>query len=94
MNNDEILQAISGKRTLKVTYNQSVRMVEPHAFGYDHDGDLTLSCWQRSGGSGVGFRDLHVDKITSIAITDQTFPGPRFGYSRTSKKFPHIICQL
>lgn len=89
-----IIFAIEKQRVLTVTYKGSIRTVEPHALGIDHNGDVTLSCWQRSGGSGEGFRDLHIDRIDLLAVTDQTFPGPRSGYSRNSKKFSRVFCRL
>ncbi|WP_422392371.1 WYL domain-containing protein [Nitratireductor thuwali] len=80
-----ICDAISNRHVLTFTYKGRVRTVEPHALGYDGDGDLTLCAWQLSGGSGQDFRDFHVDKLFGLAATGASFAGPRLGYSRDDK---------
>lgn len=88
------MQAISDRRIVTFTYSGRARTVEPHALGYDSDGDLTLCGWQTSGGSGVGFRDFHLRKASAFAITQASFSGPRPGYRRDDQTLSRILAQL
>lgn len=92
--NGLICQAIADRRTLTFTYKGTHRVVEPHLVGYDGDGDLTLSAWQLSGGSGQGFRDFHLSKLTALATGQHTFAGPRPGYNRWDKTIDRVVCRL
>lgn len=89
-----IRQAIADRRTLEFTYNGTRRIVEPHILGYDRSGDLTLSAWQRSGGSGQGFRDFHVSKLSAPATGQEIFAGPRPGYNRFDTTMPRVLVRL
>ena len=89
-----ICDAIAGLQVISFTYNNRIRTAEPHLLGYDHDGDLTLSVWQLSGGSGKGFRDFHVAKLTGLATTGAKFAGPRPGYNPNDKTIARIVCRL
>ncbi|WP_421725471.1 WYL domain-containing protein [Bauldia sp.] len=94
MSADLLCRAIKDRCTLTFTYHGSAREAEPHIVGYDSDGDLTLSAWQSSGGSGEGWRDFHVSKLSGLAITQQTFSGPRPGYNRNDRTLSRIVCCL
>ena len=89
-----ICDAIRERRVLTFRYDGATRRVEPHLLGYDSDGDLTLSCWQLSGGSGTGFRDFHVAKLSGLDITEERFEGPRRGYNPNDKTLTRIVCRL
>lgn len=89
-----ICDAIALRRVIAFYYDASLRRVEPHQLGYDHDGDLTLSAWQLSGGSGVGWRDFHLANISAPTITADRFAGPRADYSLQNKKMRRILCGL
>jgi predicted DNA-binding transcriptional regulator YafY len=91
---DLICDAIRRRRVLSFGYKGSIRTVEPHALGYDGDGDLTLSAWQLSGGSGQDFRDFHVRNLSGLSVTEASFAGPRLGYRRHDKTLSRIVCQL
>lgn len=90
----KIFSAIKAMKLITFHYDGSLREVEPHQVGYDHDGDLTLSAWQISGGSGVGWRDFHTAKITGLAATAGTFARPRPGYNPQNRKMARILCGL
>ena len=92
--NGIICQAIAGRKTLTFTYKGANREVEPHLIGYDSDGGLTLSAWQLSGGSGTGFRDFHVSKLSALSTGQHTFEGPRAGYNRWDKTIDRVLCRL
>ena len=89
-----ICDAIARKRILTFTYRGRPRRVEPHLLGYYHSGDLTLSAWQLSGGSGQGWRDFHVSKLSDIAIAEATFARARPGYNPNDKTIRRIVCCL
>ena len=94
MTTKAICDAIRGRQILTFKYKGRTRVVEPHLLGYDGDGDLTLSAWQLSGGSGQGFRDFHVAKLSALATTGQSFLGPRRGYNRNDETLERILCGL
>lgn len=90
----KICAAIAARQCLTFFYKGSRRTVEPHLLGYDSDGDLTLSAWQTSGGSGQGFRDFHVSKLTGLTISPNTFLAPRHGYNPRYETIDRIVCRL
>ncbi|WP_367275167.1 WYL domain-containing protein [uncultured Erythrobacter sp.] len=90
----QICDAIRDRQVISFLYKGRTRTVEPHLVGYDNDGDLTLSAWQLSGGSGQGFRDFHVSKLSGLTISPQTFAGPRPGYNPNDKTLSRIVCRL
>lgn len=91
---DTICRAIAERKTLTFFYRGSRREVEPHLVGYDSSGDLTLSAWQLSGGSGQDWRDFHVSSLSALSITDRSFSGPRPGYNPNDKTLTRIVCRL
>lgn len=94
MSQAQICDAIRQKRIISFRYKGAIRTVEPHCVGYDKDGDLTLSAWQLSGGSGVGFRDFHVGKLSALTITDRTFSIARQGYNPNDRTLSQVVCRL
>ena len=89
-----ICNAIRHRHVISFQYDGSIRRVEPHQVGDDHDGDQTLSAWQLSGGSGVGWRDFHTAKMSAPTPTGESFAGPRPGYNPNNKKMRRILCGL
>lgn len=94
MHEQDICNAISELHVISFWYDGRQRTVEPHLLGVDSDGDVTLSAWQLSGGSGEGWRDFHTDKLSELAITGQIFSGPRLGYNPNDRTLDRIICRL
>lgn len=91
---DFICTAIANRSVIEFQYKGQSRTVEPHLLGVDSDGDVTLSAWQLSGGSGQGFRDFHVSKLSGPSTTGATFSGPRPGYNPNDSTLVRIICRL
>jgi predicted DNA-binding transcriptional regulator YafY len=89
-----ICDAIEQRCCLSFSYKGKMRTVEPHLLGYDNDGDLTLSAWQLSGGSGQNFRDFHVSKLSGLSISQSNFSGARQGYNPNDKTIRQIVCRL
>ena len=73
MTDDVVCEAIEKRLSVSFVYSGSQRTVEPHILGHNAKGALILSAWQVSGGSGQGWRDFYVDKISSIALGQNTF---------------------
>ncbi len=90
----KICAAIQARKRISFTYKGSRREVEPHLLGYDSDGDLTLSAWQLSGGSGEGWRDFHVSKISGLTKGLTGFESPRPGYNRNDETISQIVCRI
>ena len=90
---DLICTAIVQRRLLSFIYKSRRRCVEPHALGYDRDGDLTLSAWQLSG-TTEGWRDFHLSKMTGLIIEQQTFLRPRPDYNPPGKFPTRLVCRL
>lgn len=94
----DIALAIKQKRLLKFTYGAHLRIVEPHTYGLDAKGRLTLCGFQVAGGSksgnSPGWRNFHISEITSGAILDEHFAAARPDYARDDKAFATIFAQL
>lgn len=92
-----VSQAIQKRHVLDLRYHGYSRIVEPHAYGRDKNGDETLLCYQTSGGSGsgerAGWKLLKVREIFSLHETNHTF-SPRPEYSRNDKAMAYIFEQL
>ena len=88
-----ICDAIRQRKVLQFTYTGTLRTVEPHLLGYDADGDLTVSAWQRLG-TGEGWRDFHVSKVHALATTGATFGGPRPGYNPRDETIDRVVCRF
>lgn len=91
---DIIIEAISKKKVVSFTYKDRFRVVEPHTFGVDSKRQMTLSAWQRSGGSGEGWRDFHIKKMSELKLTDEYFIEPREGYRRGDSTLEKIIAEV
>lgn len=85
---------IKNKSVISFSYKNTTRVVEPHLLGHDKDGDLTLSAWQLSGGSGQGFRDFHVSKISGVATTGKNFERARLGYNPNDRTLSRVLCRI
>ena len=94
MSRELICGAIANRSVISFSYTGSQRTAEPHILGYDRSGDLTISAWQLSGGSGQGWRDFHFDKMRDIALTEIQFSGARPGYNPNDPTLAQIICRL
>ena len=93
MTRDIICEAIDKKLDVSIVYLGSKRSVEPHILGYNAKGSLILSAWQVSGGSGQGWRDYFVDKISNIALGKTHFHA-RPGYNPNDPTLSQIVCRL
>lgn len=91
---DQLCEAIRTRSAISFIYKGSARTVEPHLVGFDDDGDLTLSAWQLTGGSGSGWRDFHVSNMSGLSTTGEHFQGPRKGYNPNDRTIDRIVCRF
>jgi len=91
--NDLICKAITNSSQIRFIYHGAVRWVEPHTYGTKKTGREAICAWQRSGGSGEGFRYFFLDEISSFELGD-SFQGARHGYRRDDPQFAMIFAQL
>ncbi|WP_143413127.1 WYL domain-containing protein [Haematobacter genomosp. 1] len=90
----QISQAIRDRQVIRFMYNGKAREVEPHLLGVDKSGDVTLSGWQVLGGTGQGWRDFHVSKLSGLATVGRSFSGARPGYNANDRTLRQVLCRL
>lgn len=89
-----ICEAIRDHAVVTFDYDGSRRVVEPHILGLYRDGDEMLHAWQRTGGSGLGWRDFETAKMAGFAFAGRSFRKPHSGYNPRGKPYVRIICCL
>lgn len=92
-----IMSAIKEMKVLELTYKGHRRVVEPHAYGRDQDGDEIIRCYQVAGGSAsgetTGWKVLKLSLIASLRITEKNFLI-RSDYRRNDSRMILIFCQV
>jgi hypothetical protein len=82
--NPQLVQAISKRRVLGIECHPGGRVVEPHAYGENKDGNELLRAYQTTGASASGehvnWKLFRIDRIRELDLTDERFPGPRPEY--------------
>lgn len=91
---DVLVESIDKMRVIEFHYKGSWRSAEPHTLGYNKKGILTLCAWQLAGGSGEAWRDFHVDFMSDITLTTESFDEPRDGYNPSDHTMSNIIRAL
>lgn len=94
---NSILQAIQQTKILELRYDGYFRIVEPHAYGRDKNGDEIIRCYQTAGGSAsgesIGWKLLKVRDVFSLHITNTKF-STRSEYKKNDKAMIQIFAQL
>lgn len=93
----DICDAIHRRRLLQFSYEPSIRLVEPYAYGIDNGGHELLRAYQVSGDSfsrEEGWKLFHVEKMSDIVALDKTFADPRLGYMRNDPTMIRFYCEL
>ena len=95
--NTSVMQAIKQRKVLELRYHGYSRIVEPHAYGRDKDGDEILRCYQTSGGSEsgerAGWKLLKVREVFSLHLINNMFTA-RLEYKRNDKAMAYVFEQL
>jgi predicted DNA-binding transcriptional regulator YafY len=93
-----LIRAIRERRLLMFAYRDTVRVVEPHRFGEAANGSRLLNAWLRPGHSRTtpegGWRNFALADIEHPLLLDETFAGPREGYSPHDPRFASIFAEL
>lgn len=81
-----IIQAIRHNAMVYLDYPPGVRLIEPHAVGFDRDGQLLLRAFQIDGASATGktrhWKLFRLDRAEAINPANLSFDGPEPGYRR------------
>ncbi len=90
--------AIADKRLIEVGYGGRLRVVEPHDYGVK-GGATMLLAYQltvegRRAMRDVGWRLLHVSRIESCRVTDDTFPGGRGESSQRHMTWDQLFARV
>ena len=95
--NHIICDAIERHNVLELRYSGYSRIVEPHAYGRDKNGDEILRCYQISGGSESGEREgwklLKVSDVYSLSIGAHSF-SVRSNYRENDSVMDFMFCQI
>ncbi len=88
-----IHDAIEHRRVIRFEYNGLPRIAAPHVLGIK-DGRLQILTWQIGGASSSGalpnWRRFFVDELSNLAMTDESFAGPRLSRGKHSAFDRHI----
>ena len=94
--NQLIIDAVNARKCLELRYHGYSRIVEPHAYGRDKDGEVLL-CYQTSGGSvsgeRAGWKLLTVRELFSRHLLKDIFLI-RKEYKKGDKAMERIFAQL
>ena len=85
-----IIQAISAHLVVNLNYKGSWRTVEPHLLGVNKKGNICLSAFQLSGGSGSSWRAFLVASIEQAVLSEVHFEL-RYGYNPNDNTMDTII---
>lgn len=88
-----IIEAIEHRRILDLRYHGAPRAVEPHIFGYDGKGHLSLSAYQLTG-TGNGWRMFHLSEVERLGGTNRHFNRPRADYNPRDPAFSQVVARL
>ena len=93
-----IKYAIQNRRVLKLSLHSGSYVVEPHAFGEDHVGNLVLLSYVKSATDSCsetdGWKEFRLGKTVCIEETSDSFIGARAGYKRNDKGLVGVIAQI
>lgn len=90
---NQIVAAIEAHLTLDILYKGEWRTVEPHLLGINRKGNLCLSAYQISGGSGSSWRAYLIGNIQQVAISDDIFTV-REGYNPADATMLSILTAI
>lgn len=91
--NQIIIAAISERHILEFTYDGQLRVVEPHAYGVNFEGDESLRAFQTNMRE-PDWRMFLLAKIQTLSATPRIFSGPRKDYYRNETAMDQIHTQL
>lgn len=90
-------KAIDAQKRVKIVYNGTGRVIEPHTFGYDDNGVAKVRASQERGYSESGNYDLKVfiiDKMSFVELLDENFTVNSNYKAGSDMGIPKIVCQI
>jgi hypothetical protein len=89
-------RAIAGRHLIQFTFQGLPRLVEPHDYGIagGHARLLAYQVGGRSHGSLPNWRMFDVDRLTRLAMLDETFPGTRARAGQSHKPWDELFCRV
>ena len=98
MPNPTIMEAITKRLRVELTYDGFARVAEVHAYGQSSKGHDLMRVWQVRGGSAhhepVGWKLLRLDESRGVQLTVEAAQVPRPDYRRGDKDLSVIYSQL
>lgn len=97
MTRELLISAVKTRNTITFIYDGKPRLVEPHAVGINHKGELVMRGYQVEGESATSPRAwklLMVDKMVDLKPTVDTFPQARDGYKTGDKAMRDVLAEL
>ena len=96
---DSIMEAIKKRTTLLATYNEEVRVIEPHVLGTTTAGNPAVRVWQAAGGSlsqneVPGWRLMRLDRIYDVQPMDLPSLAPRPDYNPNDMQMREIRARI
>ena len=95
--NSQVCNAIKNMNVIEFYYNGGIRTVEPHCHGVTTAGNEGLRAYQTEGyteSGKMGMKMFDLGKASNINVLNETFDGPRLGYSKGDRGMSHIYCEL
>jgi hypothetical protein len=96
--NNIIKNAIQNRRILQLSLHGISYVVEPHAFGEDHVGNLVLLSYVKTAVGSCketgGWKTFRLEKMLCIEETSEIFVGARPGYNRNDRELVGVIAQI
>ena len=95
---DLLVAAIRLRLVVHLRYDWGHRVVEPHVYGLDRQGQELLRAFQVGGhsesGQPFGWKLFRVDEIENVHLPGHRFKGPRREYKRADPAIKRIYAQL
>ena len=88
-----ICEAIRCRSLIAFSYIGVTRLVEPYAYGINHERHEVLRAYQVSGGQ-TGWRLFQANKMNHLSVLVETFSMLRSGYKRDDTAMRRIFCQI
>jgi len=96
--NQTICRAIRERKVISFFYGGGNRLVEPHYYSESRDRNELLRAYQIGGhsesGQPQGWKLFRINELSSLSITEKTFPGPRPQYNPNDKAMATVYCCL
>lgn len=95
---DTVCDAIRERAVVEFSYDDGMRIAEPHCHGRNKNGTEVLRAYQTGGysrsGNPLGWRLYDVDKIVGLRRTGASFASDRPGYNPNDSNMSYVHCHV